>query len=92
MSTSEALKQLGCEFLGGSEIDEHAIDFQRRILGLTDAGLMVFWNDPVWRLTLEKNRRLILLVCGLLCTEFSQVNAPRKGAADRSAWVAVEIL
>ena len=59
---------------------------------MTDAGLMVFWNDPVWRLTLEKNRRLILLVCGLLCTEFSQVNALRKGAADRSAWMAVEIL
>ena len=29
---------------------------------------------------------------GLQCTEFSQVNALRKGAADRSAWMAVEIL
>ena len=88
---SEALERLGCEFLGGSEIDEHALDLQRRILGLTDAGPVDFWSDPVGRLTLEENRRLILLVAGLPCTEFSRVNALRKGSTDRSAWMAVEI-
>ena len=32
------------------------------------------------------------MVGGLPCTEFSQVNALRKGAADQSDWTTVEIL
>ena len=36
MNLFKVLKRLGYEFLGGSEIDEHALDFQRRTLGLTE--------------------------------------------------------
>ena len=92
MNLAIAPKRLGCEFLGGSEIDGHALDFQRRTLGLTEVEPVGFWSDPISRLTLEKKRRLILLVGGLRCTEFSQVNAVRKGAVGRSGWMAVEIL
>ena len=88
MNLSRALKRLGYEFPGGSEIDEHALDFQRRILGLTDVEPVDFWSDPVSRLTLEGERRLVPLVDGLPYTELSQVNALRKGATDRSAWMA----
>ena len=71
MNVSGALKQLGYEFLGGSEIDECALEFQRRVLGLTDAGPVDFWSNPVEQLTREEKRRLVLLVAGRLpCTEF----------------------
>ena len=88
----EAFKRLGYEFLGGSEIDECALEFQRRVLSLTDAGPVGFWSNPVGQLTREEKRRLILLIGSLQCTEFSLVNALQKGAADRSAWMAVEII
>ena len=84
-AVTKALERLGYECLGGSEIDEHALDFQRRILGMTEVEPIDFWDDPVSRLTLVEKRKLVLLVGGLPCTEFSQVNALRKGAADKSA-------
>ena len=87
IKVSEALERLGYEFLGGSEIDEHALEFQRRVLGLTDAGYVGFWGDPVGQLTQEEKRRLIFLVAGLQCTEFPRTNALKKGAADQSAWI-----
>ena len=37
MNVSEALRQIGYEFLGGSKIDEYALEFQRRAHGLADA-------------------------------------------------------
>ena len=90
---SEALERLGYEFLGGSEIGEHALDFQRRVLGLSDTRPVDFWSDPVGQLTIEETRRLVLLlVAGLPYTEFLQVNALMKGTTDRSAWMAVEVL
>ena len=89
---TRALKRLGYECLGGSEIDEYALDFQRRILGMTEVEPIDFWDDPVSRLTLGEKRKLVLLVGGLPCTDFSQVNALRKGAVDKSAWMTVELL
>ena len=50
------------------------------------------WSDPVSRLTLGEKREFALLVGGLPYTELSQVNALRKGTADRSAWMVVKIL
>ena len=54
MAMSGALERLGYECLGGSEIDEHALDFQRRILGMTEVEPVGFWGDPVSRLVLKK--------------------------------------
>ena len=79
MNLAIALKRLGYECLGGSEIDEHALDFQRRALGMTEVEPVDFWSDPVSRLTLKEKRRLVLLVDGLLCTEFSQGQRTEKG-------------
>ena len=60
MRVSEALERLGYEFLGGSEIGEHALDFQQMVLGLADAGHVDFWSNPVRQLTRGEQRRLVL--------------------------------
>ena len=92
MATTEALARSGCRPLGSSEIDEHALEYQGRVLWNATTGPVDFWDDPIGRFTREEKERLKVIVPGLPCTHFSLVNHRRKGAGGRSAWMAIRIL
>ena len=62
LAVTKALVWPGCQSLGISEIDEHALEYQRRVLGNATAGPVDFWNDPIGQLTHGEKGELKVVV------------------------------
>ena len=85
-------QKAGYSSLGGSEIDPHALQYQRGIFGDENTHSADLFSDPIRSLTQTQKRMLEVMIGRYPYNPFCTVNRFRKDHEDPAAWLAYEAL